>query len=120
MYCPQCRAEFREGFTECSDCHVPLRAGPPPPEPPSRFDPSLDPVIVLVTNDQIHLAMAKGLLEEAGIPFLALGEIAMLVTGADPLLHNWVEIQVPRDCEGAARDVLAPVLQPAESPESRR
>jgi hypothetical protein len=24
MFCPLCRAEFRLGFTECSDCHVPL------------------------------------------------------------------------------------------------
>jgi len=87
VYCPQCRAEFREGFTECSDCHVPLLAGPPPPEPPSRFDPSLDPVIVFVTNDQIQLAMAKGLLEESEIPFVVLGEIATLVAGVDPLLY---------------------------------
>jgi len=74
---------------------------------------------VLVTNDQIHLAMAKGLLEEAGIPFLALGEIATLVTGADPQPRPWVEIQVPHDCEATARDVLGPVLQPTESPQIR-
>jgi hypothetical protein len=24
MFCPLCRAEFRPGFIECSDCHVPL------------------------------------------------------------------------------------------------
>lgn len=24
MFCPLCRAEFRAGFTECSDCHVPV------------------------------------------------------------------------------------------------
>ncbi len=24
MFCPLCRAEFRLGFTECSDCHVAL------------------------------------------------------------------------------------------------
>jgi hypothetical protein len=24
MYCPQCRAEYRDGFTECSDCRVAL------------------------------------------------------------------------------------------------
>lgn len=92
--------------------------GEPPPAPPSRFDPSLDPVIVLVTNDQIQLAMAKGLLESAEIPFLALGEITTLVTDVDPLLHKWVEIQVPGDYEAQARDVLATVLQPEENPQS--
>jgi len=114
VYCPQCRAEYREGFTECSDCHVALLDGQPPP---SRFDPSLDPVIVMVTNDAIQLAMAKGLLTEAGIPFIALGEIATLVTDVDPLLHKWVEIQVPRDNESEAREALAPVLEPEESPQ---
>ena len=24
MFCPLCRAEYREGFTQCSDCHVGL------------------------------------------------------------------------------------------------
>ena len=23
-WCPKCRAEYREGFTECSECHIPL------------------------------------------------------------------------------------------------
>lgn len=115
MYCPECRAEYRDGFMECSDCHVPLLAGSPPPEPPTHFDSSLDPVIVMVTNNAIQLAMAKGLLECAQIPFLALGEITALVAGSDPLLHKWVEIQVPRDVEAEARDILAQILE-AEQP----
>ena len=28
--CPQCRAEYREGFAYCSDCGVPLIAEAPP------------------------------------------------------------------------------------------
>jgi len=116
VYCPQCRAEYRDGFAECSDCRVPLLPGPPPPKPPTHFDPSLDPVIVLVTNDQIQLALAKGLLEAAEIPFIALGEITTLVAGADPMLHKWVEIQVPRDNEAQAKEALAALIQPEESP----
>ncbi|HIX10086.1 hypothetical protein [Agathobaculum sp.] len=23
-WCPKCKAEFREGFTECNTCHIPL------------------------------------------------------------------------------------------------
>lgn len=26
MFCPLCKAEFRDGFTRCSDCHIPLVA----------------------------------------------------------------------------------------------
>ena len=61
MYCPKCQVEYRDGFAECSDCHVPLLAGTPPEEP-ARFDPTIDLVVVLETNDGIQLAMAKGLL----------------------------------------------------------
>jgi hypothetical protein len=30
MYCPNCRAEYRAGFTRCSDCGVELLEGLPP------------------------------------------------------------------------------------------
>jgi len=35
MYCPICRAEYREGFLECSDCDVDLveKLGPKPKMP---------------------------------------------------------------------------------------
>ena len=111
MYCPQCRVEYRDGFTDCSDCQVPLLAGTPPPEPPDGFDPSLDLVVVLQTNDSIQLAMTKGLLEDAGIPFFVLGQITTLVTDVDGFLHKWVRVQVPRDREAAARGLLEELAQ---------
>ncbi|MGA2595252.1 MAG: DUF2007 domain-containing protein [Bryobacteraceae bacterium] len=115
MYCPQCRVEYRDGFTECSDCHVPLLAGPPPLEAPDPFDPNLSLVVVLETNDGIQLAMAKGLLEDAGIPFFLLGQIATLVSDVDGFLHKWVRVQVPCDREAEARELLETVLQPDTS-----
>ena len=35
MFCPVCRAEYREGFRECSDCDVDLveKLGPMPKNP---------------------------------------------------------------------------------------
>jgi hypothetical protein len=107
VYCPQCRCEYRDGFTECSDCQVTLLAGTPPPEPVDRFDPTLGLVVVLETNDQIQLALAKGLLEEAGIPFFILGQIAILIQDLDPFLNKWVRVQVPRDREAEARELMA-------------
>ena len=115
MYCPQCLDEFREGFTECSDCHVPLLAGTPPEEPASKFDPTLDLVVVLETNDSVQLAMAKGLLEDAGIPFFILGQIATLVQDVDGFLHKWVRVQVPRDREAEAKELLEELMQPDTS-----
>jgi hypothetical protein len=115
MYCPQCRVEFRDGFTECSDCHVPLSAGAPSPEP-DLFDPALGLVVVLETDDGVQLALAKGLLEEAGIPFFVLGQIATLVQDVDPFLHKCVRVQVPRDREAEARELLEGMLHAEAGP----
>ncbi len=111
MYCPQCRVEYREGFTECADCHTTLLAGAPAPLP-DRFDPALGLAIVLETNDAIQLALAKGLLDDARIPYFVLGQIATLVQDVDPFLRKAFRIQVPADRESEARDLLAPLLEP--------
>jgi hypothetical protein len=116
VYCPKCQVEYRDGFAECSDCHVPLQAGTPPEES-ARFDPTIDLVVVLETNDGIQLAMAKGLLEDAGIPFFLLGQIASLVQDVDGFLHKWVRVQVPHDREAEARELLEELLQPVASPQ---
>ena len=37
MYCTQCGADYRKGFTECSTCSIPLVKGSPPePEPDEK------------------------------------------------------------------------------------
>ena len=115
MYCPECRVEYREGFTECADCHIPLLPGSPPIEP-DPFDPALDLVVVLETDDAVQLALAKGLIEDAGIPFYLLGQIATLIQDVDPLLHKVVQLQVPRDRELEARELLEPLLHPETVP----
>ena len=112
MYCPKCRVEYREGFTECSDCRVPLLAGECPPDEQDPFDPQLELAVILETNDRVQLAMAKGLLEDAGIPFFVLGQIATLVQDVDGFLRKWVRLQVPRDREAEARQLLEQILQP--------
>jgi len=90
-------------------------AGTPPPEPAG--DPILDLVVVLETNDRIQLALVKGLLEGAGIPFFILGQIATLVTDVDGFLKKWVRVQVPRDREAEARALLAELHQAETSPQ---
>lgn len=74
-------------------------------------DSSRDLVVVLETNSQIQLALAKGLLEEAQIPFFALGQIATLVNDIDPMLRKWVRLQVPLEREAEARELLDSVFK---------
>jgi hypothetical protein len=76
------------------------------------FDPSIELVVVLETNDRMQLAMAKGLLEDAGIPYYGLGQITTLVNDVDGLVRKWVRLQVPRDREAEAREVLEAVTVP--------
>jgi hypothetical protein len=123
MYCPQCGAAYREGFTECTDCRVPLLSGEPGPEAPDPLDPSIELVVVLETNEPVQSAMASGLLEDAGIPFFVLGNITRLVNDVTPHLSKVVRIQVPRDREAEARELLTAVTDPVplaedEAPEA--
>ena len=80
--------------------------------PQDAFDPNLELVVVLETSDRVELAMAKGLLESAGIPLFVLGQIATLIQDIDPYLHKWVRLQVPRDREPEAREPLEQLHQP--------
>jgi len=69
-------------------------------------------VVVLETKDQIQLAMAKGLLEHAGIPLFIQGQFATMYQNVDGFLHKWVRLQVPEDRAAEAQEVLELVRRP--------
>jgi len=74
MFCPQCNAEYRPGFTRCSDCDVDLVEDPPqfalagrsPAEP---GDPNEDPFCSFWKGQdaRVHAELCEAL-EQAGIP----------------------------------------------------
>jgi hypothetical protein len=71
MICPQCKAEYRPGFTVCADCDVPLVAQlPTPPSGPANSpEPGEDPFCAFWKGDdpRIHAELCE-LLDEQGIP----------------------------------------------------
>ena len=77
MFCPQCKAEYRQGFTVCADCEVPLvwqlpaAPGAAPEADPSgqNPEPTEDPLCAFWKGDdpRIHAELCE-LLEEQGIP----------------------------------------------------
>ena len=69
-------------------------------------------VVVLESNDQIQFAMARGLLEDAGIPLFVRGQIATLYQSVDGFLRKWLCLEVPRDRETEAREILEQILHP--------
>ena len=109
MFCPVCRAEYREGFSQCVDCQVPLV-----PELPAEDegDPNLELVHVFDTEDPAVLEIAKSILREAGIEFIDLGEgiqdfFGVGMTGGIHHLTGETGLLVARDKQQAAVQLLS-------------
>jgi hypothetical protein len=82
MICPQCKAEYREGFSVCADCDVRLVHGPEaggssldagleaPRAPAMPGDPNEDPYCEFWHGDDPRLQLElSAVLEEASIPY---------------------------------------------------
>src|SRR5260370_11896133 len=77
MFCPQCKAEYRQGFTRCADCDVDLVCEPPAAvnglgpwgKAGARAEVSDDPFCSFWQGDdpRIHAELCE-LLNEEGIP----------------------------------------------------
>ena len=55
MFCPECRAEYREGYTVCSDCKVDLVAELEP-EPETEY---VELVTLMSTGDKALAAVVE-------------------------------------------------------------
>jgi hypothetical protein len=113
MFCPQCHVEYREGFVECSDCHVPLTDHLP--ESRTRADSlsgaqegDLDVLIRTGCDGPVAIGLAKSLLRESGIPFFAMDQNPAARQEAGNFL-GWWDVRVPRDREAEAREILRSV-----------
>lgn len=82
MFCPICKAEYRDGFFECSDCNVKL-IDTLLPEPKPEF---VDYKEILATYNPADIAFLKSLLESEGIQYFFKGEHFMYIRPlADPV-----------------------------------
>lgn len=68
MFCPECEAEYREGFYKCSDCDVPLVHSLP------FVDHGEPTVSVFRTADASLLPVVESVLRAEGVPFTVQGE----------------------------------------------
>ncbi len=71
MFCPKCRVEYREGFTECADCEVPL-VFKLPPSPAPEYDVEFEEV--LSTYNAGDIAIIKSILHSEKLSYLFKGE----------------------------------------------
>ena len=78
MYCPVCRAEYREGFSECADCGVALVEQLPPDRGPEPSEPGevsyQDLAEVFTTTNLSDIPVVKSVLEAQEIHYVVQGE----------------------------------------------
>ncbi len=115
MFCPECGAEYREGFDRCAECDVALAAEGPPAE--NHEAPNY--VTVFETSEVDVIPVIKSILRGAEIPFQTGGEAIMNLFPSDMLGQimgkpsNEIRFSVPEDRAEEARQLLT--IQPLES-----
>ena len=61
MFCPKCKAEYKEGILKCTDCNVNLVEELPPD--PEEIPDYVDWVTIYTFTDRYEADLAQGLLE---------------------------------------------------------
>jgi hypothetical protein len=79
---------------------------------PEPADSPLDAVSVFESNDMFAIALAKGSLEDSGIPFSIDGDMTARQLVLGPIAFPLCRFLVPKDREKEARKLLAPLAFP--------
>jgi|SRR2546427_6686323 len=108
MFCPQCRAEYREGFFRCADCDIPLVDQLPVDRPVTNRQPSSEtdhPELVVLRTfpTVIEADLAKSALDSVGIDSMVRSDNK---GGQSLAFSQGVELLVRADDVAAANDML--------------
>ena len=104
MFCPVCGAEYREGFTRCSDCDVDLVEKLPDKEEEETAEEhehldDLNFVSVLSTRDITDVVNLKSILDAEGIHYFMQGENMKYIRPVDSVTLMVREDEVQRVLE---------------------
>jgi hypothetical protein len=122
LYCPNCHAEFRPGFTVCSDCDVALVEaldGAATEMEEEGLSTGLEPFHETHSSDELAAILES--LEENEIPYVvqagtALSLLTPSATGAGELPEEWqARILVPGGSLKTARELLRRLHEAARS-----
>ena len=104
-FCPQCRTEYRPGFTVCADCGVSLVDTLPEEPPPSERGAPL--MVVYETVEWAEAEVLKAKLESHDIPAALVGETAQRSIYTPGIsTFGPIRILVPADRAAEAREIL--------------
>lgn len=96
MFCPQCKAEYREGFDTCADCSVSLVAELPRGEGLGEL------AEVFQTLDQSEVLMVKSVLDEEKIPYHFSGDFFRM----SGIFVSPARLLVPMDSKNRVLEIL--------------
>ncbi len=106
MICPECKAEYREGYTKCADCEVELVDTITIENGESSRPEEIIFETVMTSFNQGEIALAKSLLESNNIQCFVQGEsFNSLFRTSIP-----VSIKVPEEYFNQAKEVLKELL----------
>lgn len=102
-FCPQCRAEYIEGKTQCSDCGVQLVDSLPPSVPPR----DIHWVELRTAGTEAEGEMLADVLEQNGIPVMLKKDVFASGFGRQGTLL-FVPAEQRDEAEALTRDISAP------------
>jgi len=70
MFCPECKSEYRQGFTRCTDCDMDLVH-----ELPSEEAEFVEYVQVLATHNAADISFIKSILDSEEVEYFLKGEL---------------------------------------------
>ena len=106
MYCPECRAEYREGFVHCADCDVDLVDALPPEDEPDYLESA-----TVFEGDPNNAELVCATLEGSGIEAWVENEAAQSVyPGIVP-----AKVEVNVNDEERALEALEPGTEDLEA-----
>ncbi|MGE5313818.1 MAG: putative signal transducing protein [Acidobacteriota bacterium] len=100
MFCPNCKAEYMPGVTECAECRIPLVESLPPETDHEKDVPKY--VEALSTYNAGDIALIKSILDDAEVEYLLEGEYFNQV---EPLVQP-VKVMVPEEKMDVAKEML--------------
>jgi hypothetical protein len=120
MYCPECLAEYRQGFNICGDCQIPLVEGPLPEDDQENPAQGSYLRILTETTHPVSLDAIVVRLEEERVPYIVQSGTALSILEgftSEMLPEDWkAVVLVPGQFLEQARRLAADVKNQLQHP----
>ncbi len=119
MICPECKAEYRDGFTRCADCGVNLVVASAVDTEPDQQRAHEPAVVVWRGQDPVSFSTVTSALQSASIPFLEFHNRDLTASLSRPMALSYYgvghsEVRVYPPDLAAAQEIVEAALRPLE------